>query len=487
MPRETPLLTRPCCAFALFTVMASVIRVPHFYRDVIDWDESTFILMGQNLLDGTLPYVTLWDNKPPLCFVPFALVIALFGKSIPAVRGLGLVAVIACAQMTYGIASRFGGRRCGVIAGLSCVALLSYMPSGLATMSELLALVPLLGALVLALRPEVQVAQWCGVGACLAVASLTRTNLAVVVVTVGILVVYDFARRDTRLVGAFMTGVAMIWLACMAPYAATGTLDTFFTSVFVAPFRYAAYGVLRKLPWLHIPLVLTVIDGRFLESSPALRSRRPLVAYSVTFALSVVLSIFLSGGGSAAHYWLQALPFLAIIVGIVVDRVLQRTRCIAIATIGLAALAPIVWNTTHDTRAMLQAMPDGKISVYGTSVKVAEHIAARNPEQQPVLLFSDHLAYWFLGMQPMSKILVHPTNIFRKSTLAAVLGPGATSLGEITSVFAKRPLYVVRQQSIRVAPSAPDALRFLDTTLARDYTLETRIDDSFVYRRTQLP
>ncbi|HCD98775.1 MAG TPA: hypothetical protein DEQ63_05800, partial [Flavobacteriaceae bacterium] len=45
---------------ALF-IVAFAIRFPFFFRDYIDKDESTFILMGQSWADGYLPYLTLWD------------------------------------------------------------------------------------------------------------------------------------------------------------------------------------------------------------------------------------------------------------------------------------------------------------------------------------------------------------------------------------------------------------------------------------------
>ena len=57
--------------------LALATRLPYFFVDVIDWDESTFILMGHSLLKGFLPYTHLWDLKPPAIFFLFAGVISL--------------------------------------------------------------------------------------------------------------------------------------------------------------------------------------------------------------------------------------------------------------------------------------------------------------------------------------------------------------------------------------------------------------------------
>ena len=49
---------------SLFLFLSALfIRLPFFTRDYIDRDESTFILMGQSVADGHLPYVHLWDRQ----------------------------------------------------------------------------------------------------------------------------------------------------------------------------------------------------------------------------------------------------------------------------------------------------------------------------------------------------------------------------------------------------------------------------------------
>lgn len=70
-------------------VCTIILRSPNLFPSVINWDESTFILMGQSVLDGHLPYLELWDNKPPLLFFIFALFIGIGGKNIVWIRVAG--------------------------------------------------------------------------------------------------------------------------------------------------------------------------------------------------------------------------------------------------------------------------------------------------------------------------------------------------------------------------------------------------------------
>ena len=91
-------------AFLVFLglfIVAFAIRFPFFFRDYIDKDESTFILMGQAWADGYLPYLTLWDLKPPLTFGYFGLMITVFGKSLWWIRMGGVFIVSATSFMVY--------------------------------------------------------------------------------------------------------------------------------------------------------------------------------------------------------------------------------------------------------------------------------------------------------------------------------------------------------------------------------------------------
>ena len=41
---------------AALCLWALILRLPFFFPDTIDWDESTLIIMGQGIRDGFLPY-----------------------------------------------------------------------------------------------------------------------------------------------------------------------------------------------------------------------------------------------------------------------------------------------------------------------------------------------------------------------------------------------------------------------------------------------
>ena len=50
--------------FIIFFVFS--LKFPFFFTDVFNWDESTYIIIGQWIIDGGLPYIERTEVKPPL-------------------------------------------------------------------------------------------------------------------------------------------------------------------------------------------------------------------------------------------------------------------------------------------------------------------------------------------------------------------------------------------------------------------------------------
>ena len=69
-----------------FALLILATQLGSLVEEVIDWDESTFILMAADVLRGNLPYLNLFDNKPPVMFFALAGALAAFGESLVTVR-----------------------------------------------------------------------------------------------------------------------------------------------------------------------------------------------------------------------------------------------------------------------------------------------------------------------------------------------------------------------------------------------------------------
>src|SRR5262249_46503171 len=104
--------------FLLLFLLGLLVRFPFFFPAVIDWDESSFILMGQSIIDGHLPYVKLWDLKPPVAFAFYAFSIAVFGKDLVGIRFAGALCVVLTAYLVYLVGKVMWTRRMGLFAAI---------------------------------------------------------------------------------------------------------------------------------------------------------------------------------------------------------------------------------------------------------------------------------------------------------------------------------------------------------------------------------
>ena len=71
-------------------------------------DQSLFACFGLWLPQGDVPYLDLWDSKPPAIFYLYALTFGLFGPDAASVRIMDGLATGAGALLVYYLGCRFG-------------------------------------------------------------------------------------------------------------------------------------------------------------------------------------------------------------------------------------------------------------------------------------------------------------------------------------------------------------------------------------------
>ena len=481
------------------------LRLPFFFRAVINWDESSQILMGQSLLDGYLPYIELWDNKPPLSFAFYAVAIVLFGKSILAIRLFGMLCVAAAALLTYGIGTRQWNARIGLLGAILFVFLASAL-EGHNTTTEHIAMVPLLGAVALVMSREFTPKVLFAVGAMMGIASLVRLNLAYTGAAFGVFLLFQFGLDRTpwgialRGVMAYVSGIVFVVLATFFPYLATGSGQVWWLSVIVAPLAYSDEMSARQALVEHVsyvlwnrssPMALTALVwgggllgcahlvARWTKMSAA--DRRQCALFLV-FMGGTAVSI-LKSGTSAQHYLIQLAPFMALLTAIPVV-VLLSGRFRVLAAVGvmvalLMSMRPILLESRLLTTRALR----GDSLSYGAAYDIAAFLKQSNLSRERIYLMDDHVAYWFLDAKPVSKVSTHPSNIGREHLLASVVGPGSTTESEMAYILGRHPRVIVRKPGVWYLVERPAARSLLDASLREQYELAAEVSGRLVYLR----
>ncbi|NEQ72535.1 MAG: hypothetical protein F6K23_05285 [Okeania sp. SIO2C9] len=126
--------------FLAFLLLSFFLRFWTLFVSVLDKDESIYILGADSLLNGNLPYIEIWDNKPPGIFILFSLTMLIFGKSIVSIRILSIIATTFTSYFLYSIGvtiDKKQGDKIGLLAG-ALYAIFSLHNDGAAANAEIL-------------------------------------------------------------------------------------------------------------------------------------------------------------------------------------------------------------------------------------------------------------------------------------------------------------------------------------------------------------
>jgi hypothetical protein len=81
-------------------------------------DQGEFATIGRGLLNGRVPYVDLWNPKPPAVFYVYAAAMAVFGQTAPALRAIDLIVAPFILGSIFWLGTRVHSRRVGLWATL---------------------------------------------------------------------------------------------------------------------------------------------------------------------------------------------------------------------------------------------------------------------------------------------------------------------------------------------------------------------------------
>ena len=461
----------------LLALLVLALRAPFWFPVVINWDESTFIIVAQSMLEGQMLYDDTWDMKPPLVFSAVAAFLSTFGKSIVAVRVGGALLVLATALFVYGIARRLTGQLVALLSAAAYVVAASLLYDGQATLSEHIAVLPLMAGLSLlvagAPARSASAMAWRGalLGLLISAACLARLNLAFLAIAVGLLWACHPGHQTvtSRIVALIAYGLGGMTLlgATIVPYLWSDSLAIWWQSMVLAPLAYTGAGdswVLATLKlakrslevaWSALPFALFFLGFGAAGLAYAVhRLRRAqgqekwaLLVLIVVFATTLATAIVTGHGHS--HYLLQVAPFLAIFAGIpLTARAWPKpalTLC-AVAFLGATVLAfrPVVL----EAGGLIDRIERNEALVYGDAVDAAAFIRTLGLQDDASLFaMSDHIVYWMLDKTPPTRAATHPSNIFKPAILAAVYGASSSPASELAKIFASRPTLVLKRQN----------------------------------------
>lgn len=107
--------------FLLLLLLAIVIRWQTFGNPVLEFDEQFYLLVGDRMLHGALPFVDIFDRKPVGLFLIYAAIRLLGGEGVIQYQLVALLSVVATAAILHRFASRLTNQFGAITAAVAYV------------------------------------------------------------------------------------------------------------------------------------------------------------------------------------------------------------------------------------------------------------------------------------------------------------------------------------------------------------------------------
>jgi hypothetical protein len=397
----------------------------------LERDEGEYAYIAQRWLRGEVPYRDAFDQKPPGAFAAYALFFRMFGESIEAIHwGTQLYTLITLALIVLA-----GRRLFGLGAGLTAALLAAFMTAdccvlGNAANTETFLTLPLtVGFLATLQAVERSSAGWAAIaGACGTLAMLCK-QVALPNAAFHFLLLLAAGRRRLALVAAYVAGAAVALAPVVGYFADAGALREFWDCVVGHNLAYARRVPVYLYPGTFLGSFLPVVrqwwpilgfagvtlctpDERPSVLSPWLRPRRLAGLWLLASFAGVSV-----GGYYREHYYIQAIPPLAVLagrgVGILASRWAPRRQTVTAVALSVAA---VVYGVLIAPWYYLTGTPAEKCSaIYGgnpfrESPFVAEYLARHSDPDDTVFIFgSEPQLLFYAGRKSASRyIFVYP-------------------------------------------------------------------------------
>ncbi|WP_420320625.1 ArnT family glycosyltransferase [Flagellimonas sp.] len=468
-------------------LIAFFIRFPFFFRDYVDRDESTFIIMAQSWVDGYLPYTHLWDLKPPITFLFFAVIIKIFGKSFIAIRFFGVVLVALTALFTYTIGRWVMTQKLSFWCAVFCVLLLSLFGSLQGVMSEHICTLFFVIAVYLLLSKESR-GWYLVVGLLFGLSVMSKLNMAYPMLSLVIYLVWgavakkQFWHSFQRLI--FMgTGFVMLVVLTAVPYYMQGELQTWWESIFEAPIAYS--GSKYHSPLKTLPFLLFALAFYYITFKKELVNYRSITIQVLLMVFAGVMISFVQAGKVNGHYLIQLYPFILIPIGVALSKLPSVKKKYKPLIALLLVLFPMEAYLEY-ANVISNKMEKGSF-FNGEGIDVPKYIVENNIETKNIFFTEYHIGYWVLGEHPPTKAATHPSSITREELFPYMKNPRKTGMEELKYILeVVQPKTIVARKGKKIFDKKlTDLNDYVDSYLADHYTLIKTIDRGLIYERLE--
>lgn len=477
LPASVPgrMQARPYSAFAVTTgvrvpswavclgllAFALLVRARTFGNPVLGFDEQFYLLVGDRMLQGALPYVDIFDRKPIGLFLIYAAIRELGGDGFLQYKLVACLSVALTAFLVFRAARPIAGVFAAGVAGCLYILWLN-ITGGEGGQAEVFCNLPMLMAAMLTwqtVRPGARTVVL-GCAAMLLVGIAIQIKYTVLVEGLFFGVALLWARRRS---GSGLAAAAGLWIGCaLLPTALAalvywwiGALQPFLFANFLSMFgrvhdaHWAEAVGLLKLAAILLPLLLLCV----------LSMRGRATTFPVLWLGAAILGVLLFGNFLSPHY---AIPVLApaCIVAAPFFTNGKYGRPVAGLLLALALIVGQVGLARNEVRNGGRA----------EALAVAE---AAQPHRGCIYVYDGYPALYMLTHSCLPTRWVFPGHL-NTSDENSAKALGVDPVAEVRRILASRPEVIVDDAPAYEFGNT-ETRALVEAVLARDYRLDATV------------
>ncbi len=437
-------------------------------------DESYYLIVGRQWLEGTPPYAGAFDVKPPLLFALMAGAEAVFGPALLAAKALAMAAVAATACGLYLFGRRFTGGLSGLAAALFYIAASvtlggSFSPAEL-LMAPFTAFGMLLG-LDAALSEGRRYRLFFTAGLLLgAAACVKQTALFDALALILYLGASLGLRRGVKFFAWLGAGLCAVPAGFAVYFFAQDHLDAFFADAVLAAIGRAGANYVswsdaaeRFLIELLLALPLFIMAAAVFARRSAFRGELayPALQFLMLWAAAALAGVFATRA-MCDFYMLAAFPPLCSLSGVFLKHGVER----------LPGRRPWLARAAAFGCVMLflaSQSADGRNDGASPAARAAAAMKTAGLSRSGHILVADRdlIVYLAASADPMGPVF-HPLQLF-----CEFASPKAG--GALADALKSRPPFIVATEPrVHLGCEKPGRSALLDEALAKDYRLSGR-------------
>ncbi len=261
--------------FVFLTLLTVALQGQYLDFETIDADVHTYLLVGNDVLNGFLPYENQWDDKGPIFYIFYALLIFLSNKNLIIFK---ILCDLLLLLIAFGIAkiiyTKKGDRRkFQAFVGSTFFVLLLSTPWGSVEYSELFCLFFMCPSFYLIIKNDSNKRDIFFSGVLYGLSTLVNQGSGVFVV-VFIYLIYRLNKLSNF--GKFVSGFIGPHIIIFTLYAARNLLDIYFSTLVTIPLKYSrqSFNLISELivffretlfynPFLYLVIIFLIILSIF--------------------------------------------------------------------------------------------------------------------------------------------------------------------------------------------------------------------------------